>query len=107
MKAIIIQFTFGLVAFDEKCDFKEIILFKKDPKVAARILKEQEDGILSSEIKSLVNQLMVKDFDNFSFENIEIARAIEKSACASQKARHARSAGVTAKDNDRCELRGN
>ena len=79
MKAIIIQFTFGLVAFDEKCDFKEIILFKKDPKVAARILKEQEDGILSSEIKSLVNQLMVKDFDNFSFENIEIARAIEKS----------------------------
>ena len=28
MKAIIVQFTFGLVAFDEKYDFKEIILFK-------------------------------------------------------------------------------
>jgi len=79
MKAIIVQFTFGLVAFDEKYDFKEIILFQKDPKIAARILKEQEDGILSLEIKSLVNQLMDKDFDNFSFENIEIARAIEKS----------------------------
>jgi nucleolar protein 56 len=79
MKAIIIQFTFGLGAFDEKLDFKEIQLFKKDSKEAARILKEQEDGILSSEIKALVNQLRAKNFDNFSFENAEIARGIEKS----------------------------
>ena len=63
MKAIIIQFTFGSVAFDEKFNFKEIQLYEKDPKKAARILKEQEDGFLSSEIKSLVTQLRSKDFD--------------------------------------------
>lgn len=79
MKAIIIQFTFGSVAFDEKFNFKEIQLYEKDPKKAARILKEQEDGFLSSEIKSLVTQLRSKDFDTFSFENAEVARAIEKS----------------------------
>lgn len=78
MKAIIVQFTFGLVAFDEKYNFEEIMLFEKDPKIVARLVRDNEDGILSSEIKSLVNRLLKKDFDNFSFENIEIAKTIKK-----------------------------
>ncbi|MCW3998307.1 MAG: C/D box methylation guide ribonucleoprotein complex aNOP56 subunit [Candidatus Bathyarchaeota archaeon] len=78
MKAIIIQFTFGFVAFDENYNFREVVLFKKDPRLAAKIIIDNEDGNLSSEIKSIVNLMLNNDFDHFSFENIKIAKNIEK-----------------------------
>jgi nucleolar protein 56 len=78
MKAIIVQFTFGLAAFDENYNFKEVVLFKKDPKLAAKIIIDNEDGNLSSEIKSIVTLMLNNDFNHFSFENIKIAKNIEK-----------------------------
>jgi nucleolar protein 56 len=78
MKAIIIQFTYGLVAFDENYTFKDVVLFKKDPKLAAKIIIDNEDGNLTLEIKSIVNLMLNNGFDHFSFENIKIAKNIEK-----------------------------
>jgi nucleolar protein 56 len=78
MKAIIVQFTFGLAAFDENYNFRKVVLFKKDPKLAAKIIIDNEDGNLSSEIKSIVNLMLNNDFDHFSFENIGVAKSIEK-----------------------------
>ncbi len=79
MQAIVVQFTFGIVAFDEKHDFKEIILYKKDPEFAAEIIINNENGKLSPEIESLVRSLQIKNFDEFLFENINIVKAIRKS----------------------------
>ena len=59
MHAIIVQFTFGIVAFDENYDFKEITLFKKDPELAAENIINNENGKLSPEIESLINILKI------------------------------------------------
>ena len=77
MKAIIVQFTFGLVAFNEKCQLDEIFLFEKDPKLVAKNLKNYEDGILFLQLRSFINTLLYKDFTDFSFENNEIAKTVE------------------------------
>ena len=78
MKAIIVQFTFGIVEFNEQHEFMEIYLFKKDPKLVAETLKKYDDGILSLQLSSFINTLLNKGFDNFSFENDKIIKAIEK-----------------------------
>ena len=77
MHAIIVQFTFGIAAFDENYDFKEIVLFKKDPDLAAENIINNKNGKLSPEIQSLVTILKNSNFDHFLFENINIAKAIQ------------------------------
>lgn len=77
MKAIIVQFTFGLVAFNEKCQLNEIFLFEKNPKLVAKNFKNYEDGILFLQLRSFINTLLNKDFTDFSFENNEIAKTVE------------------------------
>jgi len=78
MQAIVVQFTFGIVAFDEKYNFNDIILFNKDPELAAETIINNENGKLSSEIGSLIRLLQNKDFDEFLFENNNMAKAIQK-----------------------------
>ncbi len=78
MQAIVVQFTFGIVAFDEKYNFKDVILYKKDPELAAENIINNENGKLSPEIESLIKSMQNKNFDEFLFENNNMAKAIRK-----------------------------
>ncbi len=78
MRAIVVQFTFGIVAFDEKYTFNDIILYKKDPELTAETIINNENGKLSPEIGSLIRLLQNKDFNEFLFENNNMAKAIQK-----------------------------
>ena len=46
MKAVMIQFTFGVVAFDEQSNLLEKVLFQKKPQEAAKRILTAEDGNL-------------------------------------------------------------
>ena len=78
MQAIVVQFTFGIVAFDEKYNFNDIILFNKDPELAAETIINNENGKLSPEVESLIRLMQSKNFDEFLFENNNMAKAIQK-----------------------------
>jgi len=79
MKAVIIQFTFGLVAFDEKNNLLEKMLFPKKPQVAAKKLLKVEEGKLSDKTDSLVSMLQKIGCDVFVFENANVAEEVQKS----------------------------
>ena len=78
MQAIVVQFTFGIVVFDEKHNFNDIILYKKDPELAAETIINNENGKLSPEVESLIRLMQSKNFDEFLFENNNMAKAIQK-----------------------------
>lgn len=78
MKSFIIQYPFGVAAFDEKNSVVEKVLFPKKPQAAARSLLKTESGKLSDEVLSLINLLKNSGYDVFIFENAQLADAIQK-----------------------------
>ncbi len=78
MKAFIIQFPFGVAAFDEKNVLVEKVLFPKKPQAAARSLLKTESGKISDEVFSLVTLLKNVGFDIFTFENQNLAAEIQR-----------------------------
>jgi nucleolar protein 56 len=77
MKATIIQFTFGAVAFDEQNRLVEKMLFPKKPQAAAKKIMAAEAGKID-EIKSLITMLQNAGYDMFAFENANLAGAAQK-----------------------------
>ena len=73
MKAFIIQFPFGVAAFDDKKGLVEKVLFPKKALAAARSLLKAEAGKLSDEVFSLVTLLRNAGYDTFVFENANVA----------------------------------
>ncbi len=73
MNAFIVQFPFGVVAFDDKKGLVEKVLFPKKPQAAARSLLKTETGKLSDELFSLVTLLKGAGYDLFVFENASLA----------------------------------
>ncbi len=78
MKASIIQYPFGVAAFDEKNTLVEKVLFPKKPQAAARSLLKTESGTLSDEVFSLINLLKNAGYDVFVFENEGLADEIQR-----------------------------
>ena len=78
MKAFIIQFPFGVAAFDDKKGLVEKVLFPKKPQAAARSLLKTETGKLSDEVFSLISLLKNAGFDTFVFENAELANEVQR-----------------------------
>jgi nucleolar protein 56 len=78
MKAVIIQFPFGVVAFDEQNNLIEKVLFPKKPQVAARGIMKIEAGKIS-EITSLISLLQKAGYDTFAFENANVAGEAQRS----------------------------
>jgi nucleolar protein 56 len=78
MKAVIIQFTFGVAAFNEQSSLVETVLFPKKPQAAAKKLLKAEDGKLSDETASLVSMLQKAGYDSFVFENANVAGETQK-----------------------------
>ena len=77
MKAVIIQFPFGVVAFDEHGNLADKVLFSKKPLAAAKSIMKIESGKIS-EISSLLTTLQNRGYDVFVFENAGIANDAQR-----------------------------
>jgi nucleolar protein 56 len=80
MRAFIIHYPFGVVAFDEKNNLVEKVLFPKKPQVATKSLLKIESGKLSDEISSLLSLLKNVGYDVFVFENLNLSDVAQKIA---------------------------
>jgi nucleolar protein 56 len=78
MKASIIQFPFGVAAFDEKNNLVEKSLTPKKPQAAARSMLKTETGKISDELFSLISLLKNLEFDTFVLENANLAEEIQR-----------------------------
>src|SRR4030043_2230029 len=78
MKATIIQFTFGAVAFDEQNRLVEKVLFPKNPLAPAKKIMAVEAGKID-EVKSLIALLQNAGYETFVFENTRLAGEAQKS----------------------------
>jgi len=77
MKAVIVQFPFGVVAFDEQGNLAGKMLFSKKPLAAAKSIMKIESGNIS-EISLLLNALQNLGYDVFVFENSSLANAAQR-----------------------------
>jgi nucleolar protein 56 len=77
MKTVILQFPFGVVAFDEQGNLAEKVLFSKKPLAAAKSIMKIESGKIS-EIASLLTTLQDAGYDAFVFENAGIANDAQR-----------------------------
>jgi len=73
MKATIIQFPFGVAAFDEQNNLLDKVLFPKKPQAVAKKIMKTEAGKISDEITSLISLLQNAGYDTFVFENANVA----------------------------------
>ena len=78
MKTFIIQFPYGVAAFDDKNSLVEKVLFPKKPQAAARSLLKAEAGKMSDEIFSLISLLKNVGYDTFVFENANLAEEVQR-----------------------------
>ena len=78
MKARIVQFTFGLGAFNEKDKLVRKKLFDKKPQMAAKEIIKLEAGIVGSKLASLIAILEKDGYDTFMFGNRDIANSVKK-----------------------------
>src|SRR3989304_1775318 len=78
MKAIILQFPFGVAAFGNQSQLVEKELFPKKPQTAAKSIMKVEAGKISDEIESLVTRLQNAGYDTFVFERGNIADEVQK-----------------------------
>ena len=78
MKAFIVQFPFGVGAFDDKNSLIDKALFPKKAQAAAKSLLKTESGKLSDQVTSLVTLLKNVDYDVFVFENATLAQEAQR-----------------------------
>jgi nucleolar protein 56 len=79
MKAVIIQFPFGVAAFDEQNNLLEKALFPKTPQAAAEKIAKAETGKVSEETASLISRLQKTGYEFFVFENASLAGEAQRS----------------------------
>jgi nucleolar protein 56 len=78
MKARIIQFTFGVAAFDEQNRLVAQALFPKKPRAVAKSLMKVETGKIIDETKSIITQLKAEGYDSFVFESAILAEEAKR-----------------------------
>jgi nucleolar protein 56 len=79
MKAVIVQFPFGVLAFDGEYNLVEKVLFPKKPHAAAKAIVKVEAGKISDELSALVSRLQNAGYDTFVFENAVLAGETQRS----------------------------
>ena len=78
MKIFIVQFPFGVAAFDENNGLVEKALFPKNAQAAAKSLLKTESGKLSDQVSSLISLLASVGYDTFAFESGKLAEEAQK-----------------------------
>jgi nucleolar protein 56 len=78
VKAAIVGCSFGVLAFNEKNELIDDVLFPKNPQSAAKALMRLEAGKLVDEVKELIERLKKGGYETFVFENANIAKEIQE-----------------------------
>ena len=78
MKAIIVQFPFGIMAFGEDKQLVGKAVFPKRPQAAAKTIAKLESGKLTSDLEKLVSSLQTAGYDTIVFENPALAEETQK-----------------------------
>jgi nucleolar protein 56 len=78
MKAYIVQFPFGVAAFDDKNQLVEKALFPKKAPQAAKSLLRTETGKLSDQTTSLITLLKNTGYDVFVFATANLAQEAQR-----------------------------
>ena len=78
MKLFIVQFPFGVAAFDENNRLVEKALFPKKAQAAAKSLLKTETGKLSDQVSSIITLLASVGYDMFVFENGTLAEEVQR-----------------------------
>ena len=78
MKLFIVQFPFGVAAFDENNGLVEKALFPKKAQAAAKSLLKTESGKISDQVSSLITLLASVGYDTFVFEAANLAEEAQK-----------------------------
>lgn len=78
MKTTLIESSFGVLAFNEKTELVDKVLFQKKPQLAAKAFLDIEAGKMDESIRSLVERLRTVGFKTFVFQNSKLASAVEK-----------------------------
>src|SRR5665648_23934 len=78
MKIFIVQFPFGVAAFDESNGLVEKALVTKNAQDAAKSLVKTESGKISDEVSSLISLLASVGYDVFIFESANLAAEAQK-----------------------------
>jgi nucleolar protein 56 len=69
MKAVIVQFPFGVVAFDEANNIVGSKVYPKKPQAAAKAIAKNSPDKLTEEASALITQLQTNGYDTFLFES--------------------------------------
>lgn len=78
MKALIVGCSFGILAFSEKNELVEKVLFPKKPQIAAKALTGVEDGKIVDEVATIISLLRNSCYETFVFENTNLAKEVQK-----------------------------
>lgn len=78
MKTTLIECSFGILAFNEKTELIEKVLFPKTPQLAAKTLLDIETGKMDEPFCNLMDRLKTKGFKTFIFQNSKLASAAER-----------------------------
>jgi len=78
MKAIIIEASFGMLAFSEENKLIEKVFFPKKPQSTAKTILKIESGKVVDEIADLIKVLKKRGYDCFVFKNASLAREAEE-----------------------------
>jgi len=78
MKAVIVECSFGVLAFNEQNDLVDRVLFSKKPQETAKTLMDFEAGKIIKEIAELIERLKKNGYDSFIFEKANIATRVQE-----------------------------
>ena len=78
MKVFIVQFPFGVAAFDDKNQLVEKALFPRKHQAAAKSLLRTEQGKLSDQTSSLITLLNTAGYEVFVFQTAKVAEAAQR-----------------------------
>jgi nucleolar protein 56 len=79
VKTTLVECSFGILAFNEKNELVDKVLFQKKPQFAAKAFVDIEGGKMDDSIHSLIDGLKGKGFDIFVFQNSNLAKTVERS----------------------------
>jgi len=78
LKAFIIPSVIGILGFRENGELVGKVLFPKDPKKIAEKLERVNLGEIIEEMKILIDKLKSEGYENFVFENAELAQSVRE-----------------------------
>ncbi len=77
MKAVIVQFPFGVVAFDDVSNIVARKVYPKKPQTAAKTIIKIDPNKLSNETESLITRLQAEGYGTFALENQTLASQVQ------------------------------